>query len=135
MQSQTAKMIYPNQLVADMICQKLNETAGKHIVMKVSTGYQVCPVQVLQGYTGPTFPTLKTVTDAPAAPQTETGDVLTLTIPFQRETKAWIFFEDKHYYALNKCHPISWEVKDGMAIIRLPKNKEAKFLLQDQEAA
>lgn len=53
MQTQTAKMIYPNEAVASQICEKLTEAKGKHIVMKVPTGFQVCPVTICKGAVSP----------------------------------------------------------------------------------
>lgn len=54
MQTETAKMIYPTQQVANMIAGKLTKHKGvKHAVIKVTTGWQVAAVTVCAGAVSP----------------------------------------------------------------------------------
>jgi hypothetical protein len=87
MQTQTAKMIYPTEAVANMLCGKLTKSKGKHVVMKVTTGFQVCPVTVLKGYVGQKPGPLPTKEQAiPMKPsKTMNGDTVVLTFKFKAD--------------------------------------------------
>lgn len=99
MQTQTAKMIYPNEAVAAQICEKLTETKGKHVVMKVPTGFQVCPVTICKGAVSPNKATpypdpaemaekLKTMAESQPkkTPVNLVGEKITVQAPFVKET-------------------------------------------------
>lgn len=150
MQTQTAKMIYPNQAIANMIAGKMTKQKGKHVVMKIATGFQVCPVTICQGAVSPNhaapypnqlkgFDAAKSGTDNtivgdnfPESLQ-PVEDTLTFTFPYVRETKAWWYFDGGQVQYIHKSHPIKAEITgeawiDGVhkpAMLHLTLTKKA----------
>lgn len=93
MQTQTAKMIYPTEAVAKMIAGKMTKAKGKHIVMKIATGFQVCPVTICQGAVSPNnaapYP-VKTPLEPVSKPQVSDADTTLITLPLLKDTKAYL---------------------------------------------
>ena len=125
---QTEKMIYANEAVADEILATLQERKPemKYHKVRVTSGWQVCPVTVLPPYM-PGEPKL------PAAPMQigeqpkGTGDVLEYTFTFQRESQAWIWFDGADLPWIKKSHLISYELTGDQMKIRLSKELAAKI--------
>lgn len=93
MQTQTAKMIYPNEAVANMIAGKLNKAKGKHVVMKIATGFQVVPVTICQAACSPNNPApypVKTALKPVSKPQASDADTTLITLPMLKDTKAYL---------------------------------------------
>jgi hypothetical protein len=115
MQTQTAKMIYPTETVAKMIAGKLTKHKGKHIVMKIASGFQVCPVTVCQGAVSPNNATpypVKTPLTPASKPQVSDADTTLITLPLLKDTKAYLLVKkpDGKELWIGKSTIISWDV-------------------------
>lgn len=114
MQTQTAKMIYANEAVANMICGKLTKAKGKHIVMKIATGFQVCPVTICQGAVSPNnaapYP-VKTPLQPVSKPQVSDAETSIITLPLLKDTKAYLLVKkpDGKELWIGKSTIISWD--------------------------
>lgn len=121
MQTQTAKMIYPTEAVAKMIAGKLTKAKGKHIVMKIASGFQVCPVTICQGAVSPNhaapYPTqaeylakLNDTAKKTTGPVSD-ADTTIVTLPCLKDTKAYLLVKkpDGKELWIGKSTIISWD--------------------------
>lgn len=113
--TQTAKMIYPSQAVANMICGKLmkRDPGKSYHVVPVTSGFQVAPVTLCppktftEGLSYSQWATAATQNPQPtkkfvpvknnktfANAQSTTLDALTFELPYLKETKAWVYFAE-----------------------------------------
>jgi hypothetical protein len=130
MQTQTAKMIYPTEAVAKMIAGKMTKQKGKHIVMKIATGFQVCPVTICQGAVSPNNATpypVKTPLTPASTPQVSDAETTLITLPLLKDTKAYLLVkkDDGKELWIGKSTIISWDV-DGDLVVMKFATKTAK---------
>jgi hypothetical protein len=115
MQTQTAKMIYPTEAVAKMIAGKMTKAKGKHIVMKIATGFQVCPVTICQGAVSPNnaapYPVKAPLTPA-SKPQVSDSETVIITLSLKKDTKSYLLIEkdDGKELWIGKSTIIDWDV-------------------------
>lgn len=124
--TQTAKMIYPSEPVANMILGKMVKRfpERKYTICKVSSGYQVVGIKKLPDYMPPAKP-LPVNNKTFASPASQTLDALVFEFPYQRETKAWWYFDggETGVMWIHKNHVIAAEIIDGTTI-RLKVSKK-----------
>lgn len=137
--TQTAKMIYPSEPVANMILGKMRKKypERKYMLCKVSSGWQVVGVTKLPDYMPPKKPLpVNNATFASATSQTL--DALVFEFPYQRETKAWWYFDggETGVNWLHKNHAIAAEIIDGTTIrLKVSKKIAMEKGLVKKEAA
>lgn len=110
---QTAKMIYPSEAVAKMILGKMVKRypERKYTIVQVSSGHQVVGIKKLPDYMPPHKPApVNNKTFASA--DSQTLDALVFEFPYQRETKAWWYFDGgvTGVNWIHKNHVISYEI-------------------------
>ncbi len=142
--TQTAKMIYPSQPVATMILGKMRKRfpERKYEIHKVSTGWQIVGITVCPSAMPPAKPApVNNLTFASTA--SAELDALVFEFPYQRQTKAWWYFEmaGKDYW-LHKNHCIAADLieePNEPIIIRLKVSakiaKEKGLIQQSQQEA
>ncbi|MCL4743802.1 MAG: hypothetical protein KJZ83_00155 [Burkholderiaceae bacterium] len=124
MHTETTKMIYPQEGIANQIANKLMQTKDtKYAVYKVTTGFQVVPVTICKSGMPPAIP----APVAKVAKDVQAEDTVTLEFPFNRQTKSWWYFDGGEVQFLHKSHPISVEIKDNMLRMVLAKKTAIKF--------
>lgn len=110
--SNTAKMIYETPAVANMILGKLvkRNPDKKFVMMKVDTGWQVAPVQVMPSGMPPAKPAPVLSGQLFGKPTNFASDALTFEFPFQRSTKAWLYFDGGNVKWLHRNKVISYDI-------------------------
>ncbi|WP_113155926.1 hypothetical protein [Nitratireductor sp. OM-1] len=139
--TQTAKMIYPDAMVANMILGKMRKRypERKYTVMPVSGGHQIVPITVCPSAMPPKKPApVNNKTFASA--ESNTLDAMVFEFPFLRQTKAWWYFDGGDVQYLHKNHCISASLvtnNDDTIMLRLKvsaKIAEEKGLIQKEAA-
>jgi len=110
--TETAKMIYPQESIAGMIAEKLIQSTGKkHIVVKVTTGWQVCPVKVYQSSMPPKTPA---PVKKPSITEVDSPDVVVVEFKFHSESLKYLnIIKDGKVLYLGKSNLIAWETTLG----------------------
>lgn len=124
---QTAKMIYPQQNVAQMILGKMRKRfpERKYEVMKVSSGWQVVGITKCPDYVPPAKPLPVKKTEPKVL---ATGAVL-VAVPLVKECPSyWQIAHSKEW--LHKSHVISSSVKDGILRFTTTQKSVEKMQLQ-----
>ena len=124
---QTEKMIYANEAVANEILATLQERNPemKYHKVRVTSGWQVCSVTVLPPFM-PGEHNLSAGLAMIGEQPNEAGDVLEYTFTFQRESRAWIWFDGADLAWIKKSHLISYELTGDQMKIRLSKEAATK---------
>jgi hypothetical protein len=111
----TAKMIYADRKVANMILGKMKKRQPQEIweLVKLPTGWQVARIQKLPAYMPPAKPAAVATPDVKSSEEAA-GDIATIVLPFVKETKAWFDFAgpicEVGTHCLYKGHLIAWNV-------------------------
>lgn len=118
MHTETAKMIYPQQAVANMIAGKMTKSKGqKYDVYKVTTGWQVVPVNVCKPHVPPAkpAPVLKL---KKASEKATPANAVKIALPFKMQSPSYVtaLFEGKPIH-FGKSTLIDWSISDdGMTV-------------------
>lgn len=126
--TQTAKMIYADPSVANMILGKMKKRfpERKYTVVQVSAGHQIVPITVCPSAMPPKKPVpVNNKTFASAG--SDTLDALVFEFPYLRQTKAWWYFDGGDVQYLHKNHCISAElIEEPMEPVKLRIKVTAK---------
>jgi len=131
--TETAKMIYADQKVANMLRGKIAKRQPEHQweVRKVAAGWQVCRVEL-------------EVVEAPKPQKlvikSAHGQTVTVVVPFANETVRWIDFKEpvgpKGLKFFHKAHVIESNLVDGMLTMVVDRKAAiAKGLIEDEALA
>lgn len=138
MQTETAKMIYPQQHVANMIAGRLTKVNGKpYTVYKVTTGFQVVPITKCESAMPPWPPkevaeVVTTITAAKKIVKTAlSGELIVLKFKFHADrpkTLHVIGANDGGVKWLHKSGMVSFEIDEaaGIATVTYPKKEAEK---------
>ena len=124
---QTEKMIYESEEVAGEILRTLQLASPevKFHVVRVTSGWQVCPVKVLPPFMPGKPAPVAGLTVASAEPAA-VSEVLEYVLTYKRETKAWLWFEGGGIPWIKKSHLISHKLEGTQVTIRLSKETAIK---------
>jgi len=110
-QTQSPKMIYETQSVANTILNKLikRNPDNKYTMAKVTAGWQIVPITQCPPFMPPAKPLPVKRPEKTISP---TPDTVVVEVPFLRETKAWYYFDFGKGW-LHKSHVINPIIENG----------------------
>lgn len=125
MQSETAKLIYPQRSIAAMIADKLSKTKGaKYEVRKITTGYQVVMVTQCPPHIPPSKPLPVTKSFALKIEHEGTdADCIVIDLKFRGESKVYVdaWTNEGKPISFGKTTLIGWEIMGDMVTLQMAK--------------
>ena len=120
MHTETAKMIYPQQTVANMIAGKLTKSKGKkYDVYKVTTGWQVVPVNVCKPHVPPAKP-MPVLKLKKAAEKAAPANTVKIVLPFKMQSPSYVTaLHDGKPIHFGKSNLIDWSISDDGVFVTM----------------